>query len=387
MAFANHEHVGAGVSRDDFRHRSKKLVRAPLCLGRRRSGIFPGSCFLPVELVSERIPHANSRLVHGGDSCIVRFGRSALRNLFGNGRRRRTRRLEMAFPPRRTADDSARNHLFLGPYQSPRGSALADCGGTTGRCGADSKREARSGNAASSAGTERRARVASLGDLFWIHRGVLRTRHLAASDREGAADIGSDRRIYYGWLLRRRVYRYGCVGCIRRPERKQNSKSPMDLPRFGGGSGVCDLLSELLALAGMDNCGSRRHQRGAVRFLGDSNAVSHRHRRRRRPCFHQRGTDGRRLFATFYYGMAEGSYRIIQCGSRGHGGFPDTGDGVDRCAEVVCPRRVTGSGKYTKAQNRIRKSTNTFLVPFCDPPCAFCGLFPFSPFFAYIVTL
>src|SRR5207249_5940296 len=61
MAFANHDHVGAGVSRDDFRHRSKKLVRAPLCLGRRRSGIFPGSCFLPVELVSERIPHANSR--------------------------------------------------------------------------------------------------------------------------------------------------------------------------------------------------------------------------------------------------------------------------------------------------------------------------------------
>src|SRR2546425_11368326 len=45
MAFANHDHVGAGVSRDDFRHRTKKLVRAPLCLGRRRSGIFPGSCF------------------------------------------------------------------------------------------------------------------------------------------------------------------------------------------------------------------------------------------------------------------------------------------------------------------------------------------------------
>src|SRR2546426_1810755 len=139
MAFANHDHVGAGVSRDDFRHRSKKLVRAPLCLGRRRSGIFPGSCFLPVELVSERIPHANSRLVPGGDSCIVRFWRSALRNLFGNGRRRRTRRLEMAFPARRTADDSARNHLSVGPYQSPRGSALADCGGTTGRCGADRK--------------------------------------------------------------------------------------------------------------------------------------------------------------------------------------------------------------------------------------------------------
>src|SRR5207247_3906632 len=112
MAFANHDHVGTGVSRDDLRHRTKKLVRASLCLGRRRSGIFPGSCVLPVELVSERIPHANSRLVPGGHSRIVRFGRSALRNLFGNGRRRRTRRLEMAFPPRRTADDSARNHLF-----------------------------------------------------------------------------------------------------------------------------------------------------------------------------------------------------------------------------------------------------------------------------------
>ncbi|PYR86351.1 MAG: hypothetical protein DMG18_03005, partial [Acidobacteria bacterium] len=31
------------------------------------------------------------------------------------------------------------------------------------------------------------------------------------------------RRIYYGRLLRRRVYRYGCVGCIRRPDRKQKT--------------------------------------------------------------------------------------------------------------------------------------------------------------------
>src|SRR5438876_2848881 len=337
MAFANHDHVGAGVSRDDFRHRSKKLVRAPLCLGRRRSEMFLGSCFLPVELVSERIPHANSRLVPGGDSCIVRFWRSALRNLFGNGRRRRTRWLEMAFPPRRTADDSARNHLSVGPYQSPRGSALADCGGTTGRYGADSKREARSGNAASSAGTERRARVASLGDLFWIHRGVLRAGHLAASDREGAADIESDRRIYYGRLLRRRVYRYGCVGCIRRPERKQNSKSAIDLPRFGGGSGICDLLSEPLALAGMDNRGSRRHQRGR---------------------------DGRRFFGTFYYGMAEGSYRIIQCGSRGHGGFPDTGNGVDWCAEVVCPRRVKPGKVHKRHKTNSKKHKNSFSCAF-----------------------
>ncbi len=220
----------------------------------------------------------------------------------------------------------------------------------------------------------RDARVLLLSGIsFWIHRGVLRTGHSAASDREGAADIGSDRRIYYGRLLRRRVYRYGCVGCIRRPERKQNSKSPMDLPRFGGGSGVCDLLSELLALAGMDNCGSRRHQRGAVRFLGDSNAVSHRYRRRRRPCFHQRGRDGRRFFGTFYYGMAEGSYRIIQCGSRGHGGFPDTGNGVDWCAEVVCPRRVK-PGKVYKSTKRIPKSTKTrFLVLFCDLSCASTG--------------
>ena len=46
--------------------------------------------------------------------------------------------------------------------------------------------------------------------------------------------------------------------------------------------------------------------------------------------------------------MAEGSYRIVQCGSRGHGGLPDTGHGVDWRAEVVCPRRVKQSARGTE---------------------------------------
>src|SRR5438094_2475518 len=62
--------------------------------------------------------------------------------------------------------------------------------------------------------------------------------------------------------------------------------------------------AELLALVRVDNRGARRHQRSAVRFLGHSNTVSHRHRLRRRPRFHQRRGNGRRFFRTFYYGMA-----------------------------------------------------------------------------------
>src|SRR3989454_12741865 len=139
----------------------------------------------------------------------------------------------------------------MGPCESARGSSLAGSGGTTARCGADSKREARAGNAASFAGTERRARVASRGNLFRIHRRVVWTGHLAASDREGTADIESDRRGYYVRVLRAPLYRYGCLGCVRGPERKQNPKSAADLLRGGGRSRVCDLFSELLAVAGL----------------------------------------------------------------------------------------------------------------------------------------
>jgi ACS family tartrate transporter-like MFS transporter len=83
MAFANHDYVGTGIRRNDLRHGTKKLVRTSVCFGYCGSWILPGSCFLRVELVSQRIPHANARLVPRGHSRIGCVWRSCVRNPLG----------------------------------------------------------------------------------------------------------------------------------------------------------------------------------------------------------------------------------------------------------------------------------------------------------------